>query len=91
MSTHNLHFEQKYELEMCQYDTDAPAQGHPHPHTGCLQKYEVGKRAITPIIIGRFYPKSNLTIFYIIYLGIKYESNTQINLFKKKYRKENIF
>ena len=27
----------------------------------------------------------------IIYLCIKYEFNTQINLFKKKYRKENIF
>ena len=25
-------------LEMCQYDTDAPAQGHPHPHAGILQK-----------------------------------------------------
>ena len=48
-----------YKLEMCQYDTDAPAQGHPHP-----QKNEVEKRAITLIIIGRFYPKSNLTIFY---------------------------
>ena len=22
---------------MCQYDTDAPAQGHPHPHAGILQ------------------------------------------------------
>ena len=34
-------------------------QGHPHP-----QKMEVEKRAITLIIIGRFYPNSNLTIFY---------------------------
>ena len=23
---------------MCQYDTDAPTQGHPHPHAGILQK-----------------------------------------------------
>ena len=22
---------------MCQYDTDAPAQGHPHQHAGILQ------------------------------------------------------
>ena len=63
-------------LEMCQYDIDAPTQGHPHP-----QKNEVEKRAITLIITGRFYPKSNLTIFLIMYLGIKYDPNTQINLF----------
>ena len=43
--------------EMCQYDTDAP----PHPHFGILQKNEVEKRAITVIIIGKFYPKSNVT------------------------------
>ena len=41
-------------------------------------KHEVEKRAITLTIIGRFYPKSNLTIFMIIYLCIKYESNTSI-------------
>ena len=29
---------------MCQYDTDAPALGHPQPHTGILQKNEVEKR-----------------------------------------------
>ena len=23
---------------MCQHDTDAPAQGHPHPRAGILQK-----------------------------------------------------
>ena len=23
---------------MCQEDTDAPTQGHPHPHAGILQK-----------------------------------------------------
>ena len=28
---------------MCQYDTDAPAQGHPDPHAGSLQKNEVEK------------------------------------------------
>ena len=56
---------------MCQYDTDAPAQGHPHPHTGILQKNKVEKRAITLIIIGRFYPKSNLTIFYDYIPGYK--------------------
>ena len=50
-------------LEMCQYDTDAPAQGHLHPHRH-FAKNEVEKRAITLIIIGRFYPISNLTIFY---------------------------
>ena len=30
-------------LEMCQYDTDAIAQGHPHPHTGILQKMKLKK------------------------------------------------
>ena len=36
--------------------------------------------AITPIIIGEFYPKSNLNElhFMIIYLCIKFESNTLI-------------
>ena len=28
-------------LEMCQDDTDAPAQGHPHPHAGILQKIKL--------------------------------------------------
>ena len=28
---------------MCQYDTDAPAQGHPHPHAGILQKMKLKK------------------------------------------------
>ena len=31
------------QLEMCQYDTDAPAQGHPHPHAGILQKMKLKK------------------------------------------------
>ena len=56
---------------MCQYDTDAPAQGHPQPHAGILQKNEVEKRAITLIIIGKYYPKSNLTIFYDYIPGYK--------------------
>ena len=29
-------------LEMCQYDTDAPALGHPHP-AGILQKMKLKK------------------------------------------------
>ena len=70
MSTHNVCFcreirKNRYfllkKLEMCQYDIDAPAQGHPHPHAGILQKMKLKKRVITLIIIGRFYPKSNLT------------------------------
>ena len=31
------------ELEMCQFDTDAPAQGHPQPHVGILQKTKLKK------------------------------------------------
>ena len=31
------------ELEMCQYDTDTPAQGHPQPHAGILQKTKLEK------------------------------------------------
>ena len=30
-------------LEMCQYDTDAPAKGHPQPHAGILQKMKLKK------------------------------------------------
>ena len=30
---------------MCQYDTDAFAQGHPHPHVGILQKMKLEKGA----------------------------------------------
>ena len=26
----------KKKLEMCQYDTDAATQDHPHPHAGIL-------------------------------------------------------
>ena len=28
---------------MFQYDTDAPAQGYPHPHAGILQKMKLKK------------------------------------------------
>ena len=28
-------------LEMCQDDTDALAQGHPHPHAGILQEIKL--------------------------------------------------
>ena len=28
---------------MCQYDTDAPAQSHPQPHSGILQKMNLKK------------------------------------------------
>ena len=31
-------------LEMCQYYTDAPAQGHPHPYAGILQKKKKKKK-----------------------------------------------
>ena len=34
----------KIKLGMCQYDTDAPAKGHPQSHAGILQKNEVEKR-----------------------------------------------
>ena len=64
-----------------------PPRGHPHPHAGILQKVEVEKRAITLIIIGGFYPKSNDLHFMIIYLCIKYESNTPIFFFKNIERK----
>ena len=31
---------------MCPYDTDDPAQGHPHPHAGILQtRAVVGQRS----------------------------------------------
>ena len=50
-------------IEMYQYDMDAPAQGHNHPHAGILQKMKL-KNVITLQIIGRFYPLSNLTYIY---------------------------
>ena len=57
---------QTKQLEMCQYDTDSPAQGwggggggHPYPHAGILQEMKLKKGPL--IIIGRFYAKLNLT------------------------------
>ena len=41
MVKNNLKLEK---LEMCPYDTDAPAQGHPQLHAGILQKNEFKKR-----------------------------------------------
>ena len=32
-----------YQLEMRHYDTDAPTQGHNHPHAGILQKMKMIK------------------------------------------------
>ena len=32
-----------HKLEMGKYDTDAPAQGHPHSHAGILQKMRLKK------------------------------------------------
>ena len=68
-----------------------PLPGPSSPTCRHFAKNEVEKRAITLIIIGRFYPKSNLTIFYdyipVYKIWIQYIKN----LLKKKYRKENIF
>ena len=61
----------KKKIEMCQYDMDAPAQRHPHPHAGILQKMKLKNGVITLIIIGRFYPKSNLTyILFYDYISV---------------------
>ena len=64
----------------------------PRPGPSChFAKNEVEKRAITLIIIGRFYPKLNMTIFYdyipVYKIWIQYTNQS----FLKKYRKENIF
>ena len=67
---------------------------HPGPSsTTCryLAKNEVEKKAITLIIIGRFYPKSNLTIFYDYIPGYKIWLQYTNQSFLKKYQKENIF
>ena len=32
-----------YKLEMCQYDMDAPTQGHNHPKAGILHKMKLKK------------------------------------------------
>ena len=33
---------------MCQDDTDAPTQGHPHPHAGILQKIAIRRDGKSP-------------------------------------------
>ena len=44
-----------------------------------VENFSKLKRAITPKMIGGFYPKSNLTyIFMIIYLCIKFQSKTPV-------------
>ena len=35
-------------LEMCQDDTDAHIQGHPHPHAGILQKIAIRRDGNSP-------------------------------------------
>ena len=40
MVKNNLKLEK---LEMCQYDTDAPTQGHPQSHAGILKKMNLKK------------------------------------------------
>ena len=61
-----------------------PRPGTSSPTSRHFAKNEVEKRAITLIITGRFYPKSNLTIFYnnipvykiwIQYNSIQFNSN----------------
>ena len=54
-------------------------------------KNEVEKGTITLIINGRFYPKSNLTIFYDYKSMYKIRIQYTNQFFLKKYRKENIF
>ena len=55
---------------MCQYDTDSPTQGPSSLTCRHFAKTEVEKRAITLTIIGVFYPKSNLTYDYRIYVPV---------------------
>ena len=57
---------EELKLDMCQFDTDAPAQGPSSPEKEHFAKNEIEKRAITPIIIARFNPKPNFT--YILWL-----------------------
>ena len=77
---------------MCQYDRDAPTQGHPHPHTGILQNNEVEKKDKSLTIIGRFLPLIKLDLYFmIIYLCIKYESNTIKFFFLKNIERKTVF
>ena len=75
---------------MCQYDTDTPAQDHPHPYASILQKNEVEIKSHNSHDNWQILPLIDFGLYFmIIYLCIKYEANTQS--FFKKYRKENIF
>ena len=56
----------KKQQEMCQYDTDAPPRAI-LTHTQAFCKKWSWKKAITIIIIGRFYPKSNLSYSLWLY------------------------
>ena len=67
---------------MCQYDTDAPAQGPSSPTSRHFAKNEVEKRAITHNN-WQILPEIEFDLYFmIIYLCIKYESNTPIFLKK---------
>ena len=48
-----------YKLEMCQYDKDAPTQGHPQSHAGILQKMKLKKRDKS-IFLKKKYWKGNI-------------------------------
>ena len=70
-------------LEMCQYDTDAPAQGHPHAHAGILKKKLKLKKGHNSHNNWQIFHLIELDLYFmIIYLCIKYESNTPIFLKK---------
>ena len=61
------YFEKLIKLEMCLWQSPRPGPSSP---TRILKTW-LKKRAITLVIIGRFYPKSNLTIFYNTKPGYK--------------------
>ena len=58
------------ELEICQYDTDAPTQGPSSPRKQAFCKNKSWKRAITLIIIDGYYPKANSTYTLWLYTGV---------------------
>ena len=63
---------------MCQYDIDVPHRGHPHLHTGILQKMKL-KKGHNSHNNGWILPQIELDLYFmIIYLCIKYESNILI-------------
>ena len=43
LNINNARLDIKSKLERCQYDTDAPAQGHPHPHAEFCKKMKLEK------------------------------------------------